>query len=206
MFIETLEKKFAKTTPIFTNEILEAFPHYTKTYVFRLLELAIKSGDVCKLDSGIYFLPEPTPFGPSTITSFDAMKKKYVGNAGKTYGIYCGLLLQNAFSLTTQMANTTEIVTNRTAARYRKINIDGMKFIIRKARVEITNENADAYCVLQLFTEKNGIAVTEENKNTICKYIRDNKIKKEDLLTLSKNFPASTLQNLIYSGVLNEAA
>ncbi len=205
MFIETLETKFKKTTPIFTKEILEAFPQWTKAYVYRLLDLAVKAEKMRKIDSGIYYIPESTVFGQSIVLPSQAMQKKYISDNNETYGIYCGLMLQNAFSLTTQMANTTEIITNRTAARYRRITIRGMKFIVRKARVPITKENASTYCVLQIFTEKNGIKVTERGKKAICDYIRQNNITNEDLLNLSKSFPASTLQNLIYSGVLNEA-
>ncbi len=205
MLIKILKNNFECGTPIFTEEILQLFPQYTKAYVFRLIKAAEVGGTLAKLDTGVYYIPQLTPFGPAVITASAVARKKYITDEKRVYGIYSGLTLQNSLSLTTQIANTPEIVTNNETTRCRKITIDGMPFILRKSRLEITADNADAYRVLQLFTEDNGITVGETGLQAISDFIKEKDIRREQLLSMAKNFPARTLQNLIYSEVLYAA-
>ncbi len=205
MLSEVLKQNYKFDTPIFTDEIISLFPQYTRAYVFRMIKNAEAKGEIAKLDTGVYYLPQMTPFGPSVITASAVARKKYVTDETSIYGIYSGLALQNAFSLTTQIANTQEIVTNRETTRCRKVTIDGMPFILRKSRTEITADNADAYRILQVFSENNGVTIDGTGIQAISDYIRRKDIKREQLLSLAKSFPARTLQNLIYSEVLYAA-
>ncbi len=205
MLSQVLKKNFNYGTPIFTEEILRLFPQYTRAYVFRLIKAAEAKGELAKLDTGVYYLPQLTPFGPAVITASAVARKKYITDEKQVYGIYSGLTLQNSLSLTTQITNTPEIVTNNETTRCRKITIDGMPFILRKSRVEITADNADVYRVLQLFTEDNGIAVGETGLQAVSNFIKEKEIRREQLLDMAKSFPARTLQNLIYSEVLYAA-
>ncbi len=203
MFIEKLKKEFEVNTPIFTREILKVFPEFTRAYVFRLINTALEKSELCQIDTGTYYLPTVTPFGNSLISPRAVAAKKYLTNSTDTYGIYSGLALQNAFSLTTQIPNTIEIITNNTSSRRRKITINRMPFILRKSRCKITRENESAYCVLQLFSETNGIEMNEAGRKAIANYIRKNKISNDTLLELAEKFPATTLKKFIYSGVSN---
>ncbi len=202
MFAETLRKEFGYNTPIFTDEILSLFTQYSRAYVFRLISAAEKDGELTRFDTGVYYIPQMTPFGPSVITAADVARKRYVQSNGNTYGIYCGLVLQNAFGITTQMPNTSEIVTNRESTRCRKVTIDGMSFIIRKSRVAIANENAAAYQILQLFTEVGGLMVAENVMRTVADYMKRNQIKRNNILELARYFPARTLKNMLCNEVI----
>lgn len=204
MFIEEMRNKFGYNIPIFTNEILELFSQYTKAYVFRMINEAEEKQEIVQLDTGVYYLPQITPFGLSVITASDVAKKKYIQNQSEIYGIYSGLTLQNEFSLTTQMTNMPEIVSNRASSRCRRITIDGMDFVLRKARTKITADNVKAYRVLQLFTEIKCADIGKDEKRRISDYIKTNGLSQGELIDLAKNFPAKTLQNLTYSGVLYE--
>ncbi len=205
MLGEVIKKKFDFDTPIFTDEIISLFPQYTRAYVFRMIKDAESRGEIAKIDTGVYYIPQMTPFGPTVITASAVARKKYITDESSVYGIYSGLALQNAFSLTTQVTNTQEIVTNRETTRCRKITIDGMPFVLRKSRTEITEKNADAYRVLQVFSENNGVTMNEAGTQAISDFIRKKDIKREQLLDLARSFPAKTLQNLIYSEVLYAA-
>ena len=202
MLAETLKEKFGYDTPIFTDEIISLFPQYTRAYIFRLIKSSEAEGSLSRLDTGIYYVPQMTPFGPSVITASDVARKRYVESGDNTYGIYSGLILQNAFSATTQMTNTPEIVTNRESTRCRKITIDGMPFIIRKSRLEITRNNVPVYKILQLFTETNGLEITDTVKQAVNDYINKNEISRNSILELSPYFPARTLKNMVCSGVI----
>ena len=117
MFIDRLKTKFNTNEPIFTNEILEMFSEYSKAYVFRLIKKAENEGEIINFAAGVYYIPTKSIIGTSTITVEDVINKKYIGYKDDVYGVYSGLNLQNMFSITTQMPNTIEIVSNNESMR-----------------------------------------------------------------------------------------
>ncbi len=205
MLVERLKTKFNNNEPIFTSEILEEMSEYSRAYVFRLIDRAEKNGEIINFDTGVYFIPTKSTIGVSTITAEDVVNKKYVAYKNDVYGIYSGLNLQNMFSVTTQMPNTIEVVSNNESMRCRKIMIDGRTVILRKSRCKIDRTNAHAYTVLQLLSETGKTAdIGDRARKSIAKYMRENRVNNADLLSLSRVFPAQTTKNLIYSGVLND--
>lgn len=207
MFIEKLREKFNNNEPIFTNEILELFDEFTRAYVFRLINKSKDVGELVQFDNGVYYIPQKTILGLSTITADDVINKKYVQNGNDIYGVYSGLKLQNIFSVTTQMPNTVEIVTNNETMRCRKIEIDGRRFILRKSRCLISRANANAYTVLQLFNDMGTqIKLDSWMKDKVIRFIKKNNVSARELMNLATVFPAQTTKNLIVNGVLNEIA
>lgn len=202
MLVEKLKTKYDYNEPIFTNEILDLFKEYSRAYVFRLIAKAEKQGQIIRFDAGVYYMPTKNIIGISTITVDDVVKKKYIGYKDDIYGVYSGLNVQNMFSFTTQMSNTIEIVSNKETMRCRRVIMDGRTIILRKSRCLIDKTNAGAYTILQLLTEvgKNKKIGTRE-RNSILKYMQQNKVNKQDLLSLIGFFPAQTAKNLINSGV-----
>lgn len=204
MLVEQLKTKFNTNEPIFTNEILAMFSEYSRAYVFRLINKAEQKGEIIKFDTGVYYIPTNSIIGTSTITAEDVVKKKYVVYKENVYGVYSGLNLQNMFSVTTQMPNTIEIVSNNESMRCRKIKIDGRMIILRKSRCKIDRSNAPAYTILQLLSDMGKSSdMNDRTKECITKYMKENLVSKEELISLAKVFPAQTTKNLMYSGVLN---
>lgn len=205
MFVERLKETFNVNEPIFTSEILEMFNEYSRAYVFRLIDKAEKRGELINFDTGVYFIPTRSMIGISTITAEDVVKKKYIAYKDDVYGVYSGLNLQNIFSVTTQMPNTIEIVSNNESMRCRKIAIDGRTIILRRSRCKIDRKNAKAYAVLQLLSEMKQVTDMDARaREAIARYMRENRVSVTDLLSLASAFPAQTTKNLIYSGVLND--
>lgn len=204
MLVERLKTKYNTNEPIFTSEILEMFKEYSRAYVFRLIDKAENKGELVGFDTGIYYMPTKSIIGISTITAEDVVNKKYIGYKDDVYGVYSGLNLQNMFSVTTQMPNTIEIVSNNESMRCRKIMIDGRTIILRKSRCKIDRTNVGAYTILQLISDM-GIDedMDDRAKDSISKYMRDNSVNNAALLSLARSFPAQTTKKLMYSGVLN---
>lgn len=204
MFVEEIKGKFNVGEPIFAKDILSLFPKFTKAYVFRLIRDAEKSGDLIRFSRGVYFIPKETFFGMSTLTSSDVADSKYISNGEDVYGIYSGLSLLNRFSISSQVPNVIEIITNNEATRKRIVNIDGMRFVLRKSRFEITKNNYGYYEVLQLFLELGfNPKFNDFSRMKIREHINENKLDKGELLKLAMKFPAQSLKNLISSGVLD---
>ena len=204
MFIERIRKYFDYGEPIFIIDIVRLFPEFSRAYIFRLLKKAEEKGEINKFSRGVYCLPKKTMFGQSTTTSNKVADKKYIGDGKSIYGVYSGLTLLNQFAITSQVPNILEIVTNNEATRKRYVEIDGMKFIIRKSRFEITKDNYNYYSILQLFLEL-GInpRLDDFAKQRIRHFISEKNIKQNELMRLALKFPGQALKNLVGSEVLN---
>ena len=205
MFIQKIKDNYKIDEPIFIENILALFPEFTRAYVFRLIKQAETNGELIKFSRGVYYIPKKTFFGYSTLTSSMVANNKYITDGKSVYGIYSGLTLLNQFSVSTQIPNVIEIVTNNEATRKRIVNIDGMRFVIRKSRFGITKDNYNYYSLLQFFLELGINPILDEfAKQKIKEYIKDKGIKQEELIRLAMKFPAQTLKNLIGSEVVNE--
>lgn len=207
MFLERIKENLGENNPIFAEDIINLFPEYTRAYIFRLLKKAIESKKILKFSTGVYFVPRKTMLGLSTITADNVVERKYIKWNGNVYGVFSGLILSNMFSLSTLVPNVVEIVTNNETTRCRKIYLDGRLFILRKSRFQINNDNVNAYIILQLFSDLGA----NENINNFAKqriiaYIQEKQISKEKLISLSMNFPARTIKNIMRSKILNEVA
>lgn len=207
MFIERLKEKFNTNEPIFTEEVLELFPDFSRAQVFRFIKKARDNNEIVQYDKGVYYIPRKTFLGYSSISADTVIEKRYLRNEENIYGVYSGIKLFNNFSMTTQMAAIIEIVTNNESAKYREIQIKNRRFILRRSRCKIDKDNAAAYTVLQLFSEFDKKDKLNENaKRRLIEYMKVTGVTKEQLFNLSMQFPSKTVKNLIGSGILNEVA
>lgn len=204
MFIERVKEKFGVNEPIFTEELIELFSDYSRVQVFRLIKKAKENGEIVQFDKGVYYMPRKTFFGMSTISVDSVIEKRYLWNENDVFGVYSGIKLLNAFSVTTQVPAVIEVVSNNESAKYREITIQGRRFILRRSRFKIDKENAAGYTILQLFsdfgkeTKLNGLS-----KQILIDYMKEKGISGKQLLDLSLKFPPKTTQNLIGSGLFS---
>lgn len=207
MFAQRLKEQFNINEPIFTEEIMQLFPEYSRVQVFRFINKAEQDKEIIQFTKGVYFIPKMTKIGLSTITSDDVARKRYIKWKEDIYGVVSGIKLLNTFSVTTQMPAVIEIVTNNEATRKREITIKNRRFILKKSRVEINKENAAAYTILQLFNElKDESELNRYASKRIAEYAGLCGVTKAQLLNLAVNFPGRTIQRLIRSDVFNEIA
>lgn len=83
--------------------------------------------------------------------------------------------------------------------------MDGRTIILRKSRCKIDCTNAQAYTILQLLSEiGKTTAMDDRVRESITRYMKKFRMNSADLVSLAKVFPAQTIKNLIYSGVLND--
>lgn len=205
MFVNEVKQKFNINEPIFTEELLELFSKYSRPYVFCIINELEKSGELVRYTKGVYFIPKKTFFGLSTITADSVVEKRYLKELNNVYGIYSDLKLLNLFSITTQVPNIVEIVTNNETMRCREIEVNGRKFILRKSRFEIDKNNADMYMLLQVFNDLDAKTKLDDfAQRRLTSFIKEKRINQLQLLNLAMKFPAKTMKNLIGSGVLNQ--
>lgn len=69
------------------------------------------------------------------------IEKKYLRDNEKRCGYISGVAFANQLGLTTQVAMTCEVVTNKAIKDYRETTLAKSRVIIRKPRVTINEEN-----------------------------------------------------------------
>jgi len=120
------------------------------------------------------------------------------------YGFYAGLILENAIGLTTQVPNIVEIVTNNEGSRCREVLVGKQKVRLRKSSVKITEQNVRVLQFLDLMNRIDLKNMPEKSKDKLKKFVKENKLKREEVFLYVKKFPSRTAKNMIESGVINE--
>ena len=163
------------------------------------------TGKLCRYEAGVYYLPGKinlkglTPVSASTVA-----RCKYVSQKGKVKGYYSGYTFANQIGLSLQVPYVQEIVTNETSAKVREIDIGGQKFLIRKPKAFITEENCFVLQFLDFLSDIDkyidGTAADVLSK--LKKLIKEKKITKELVDKYIKFYPTKVYKNLYMTGVV----
>ncbi len=103
----------------------------------KALERLQKKGVIKKISKGIFYKPKISIFGEMP-PNYNSILQNYLYEGSKRTGYVTSYVLYNQLNLTTQMAFTTTIATNRSR---KKINIGWLKTKSVKAYVKVTEEN-----------------------------------------------------------------
>ncbi len=206
--IERLKTRFGVNQPIFTSEILEEMREYSRPRVFQLLKKAESEQSLIKFDKGVYYIPTDTRYGKSLISVEQVVNKKYITDKGDVFGIYGGLQMQLNFLLTYQVPTAIEVVTNNETMCVRETKLGDRNIILRKSRLPITKENADAYTLLELFNNIDIKKYMEDSsvQREIQSFVREKSITGKDIYSLAGAFPGKATKKMMESGIINEFA
>lgn len=141
MLKEYLEQTYGYNEPIFISEIrLEGMNDNALRQYFKRM---IKSGDLARFDTGIYYLPKASRLlKKSYLDPMKVIIRKYIQNPTETFGYFAGGTFANQIGLTTQMPATLEIVTMKESTKGRTISIGPQTVRLKRSPVEITSNNA----------------------------------------------------------------
>ena len=140
------------------------------------------TGKLCRYEAGVYYLPGKVNLkGLTPVSASTVARCKYVSQKGKVKGYYSGYTFANQIGLSLQVPYVQEIVTNETSAKVREIDIGGQKFLIRKPKAFITEENCFVLQFLDFLSDIDkyidGTAADVLSK--LKKLIKEKKITKE---------------------------
>lgn len=204
MLYEYLMEKYGENTPIFVSELdMEGLNENTLRVQIKKLADA---GRLKRFDTGIYFIPKDFGFksGTSTISATQVIEKKYLRDKGKEFGYLSGYMLVNRMGLTTQVPMVYEVVSNHATTDYRKVMIGSARVIVKKPRVQITNENVrilqflDLMMVIDLYAEVEG----EELKEKVLMIMGKINIDFPALEPYLNYYPEKLYKNMYEAGVL----
>lgn len=196
MLYEYLKENYQEGEPIFTEDItLEGMK---KANLNQQLKGLADKGLIRRFDKGVYFIPRSTRLSAAAGPSADEVaREKYVKRGDTFLGYYSGATFANQLGISLQVPAKVEIVSNKMSAIVREISIGKRVFIVRSARVSVTNENA---CVLQLLDLLKDLDFYLDGdyeivKEKVSAYVVANKITREAIDRYIRAFPDSTFRN-----------
>jgi hypothetical protein len=148
----------------------------------KALERLQKKGEIKKISKGMFYKPEISIFGEMP-PNYDSILQNYLYEAGKRVGYVTGYVLYNQLSLTTQMASTTKIATNR---NLKKINIGWLKTNSVKAYAEVTEENYPLLGILDALKDIKSIPDSSASNAIKILMPKIKVLKKNDIENLIK--------------------
>jgi hypothetical protein len=203
--VERLEKRFGKNEPIFTKDIMEAWSEYSRPRIFQLIKILCDDGKLTKDVPGVYYFPEESIwYGTFSLDTMKIVERRYMRYKGKVFGYYSGQTLMNKVGLSNQVPNSSEIVTMNETTRVRTVMIDGFKFILRRAKIEINENNAPMMQLLEIFNRYDKPLAEYQRDNLIA--LVGGKIDNDVLTECAKCFPKRALENLKRSEVYDVLA
>ena len=170
--LEMLYQQYGTNEPILLSEI--TFEDYSRPWIMKQLQLLCESGDLCKYEKGVYYVPTDTFFGKSILNPRKVIEKKYINDSRRIIGYYSGITLQNQLKITTQMPNVLEIYTNNESSKVREVTVGSQRVVLRRARVEINRDNVPILAFLELMNDITPNMLDDDKKERIAEYIDGN--------------------------------
>ena len=205
MLKEYLEKAYGYNEPVFISEIqLEGISDNALRQYFKRM---VQSGDIIRFDTGVYYLPKASRIlKKSYLDPMKVIIRKYIKNAGETYGYFSGATFANQIGLTTQMPTVLEIVTSRESTKGRIVTVGSQKVRLKRPSIEITSENAGLLQLLDIVSQAKLYSEYPEQKTgeILKRYVRNQRYTRESLMNSLPAITGTTAKNLIKWGIIYE--
>lgn len=197
-----LIENFKPYEPIFTADIdIDMVGNSLRPKLKELCD----SGKLCRYEAGVYYLPGKMKLkGLTPISASVVARSKFINRRGKVRGYYSGYTFANQIGLSLQVPYVQEIVTNEASAKVREIDIKGQKFIIRKPKAEVTEENVYTLQFLDFLSDidKYLDGSSDNILDKLEKLIKDENITKELIDIYISLYPTRIYKNLYETGVV----
>ena len=148
---EYLIQHFEANEPILKSDIILPISEVNLRQVLKRL---CDAGNLKRYSPGVYYLPKESPLKFSVpFSPEDVASKKYIKSNCNYIGYYSGFTFANQLGISTQVPYIMEITSNIASAKSRTIQIRGQKFLLRKSRIQITNDNWQLLQLLDLLKD-----------------------------------------------------
>lgn len=205
MLKKYLEQTYGYNEPIFINEIkLEGINDNALRQYFKRM---IKSGDLARFDTGIYYLPKASQFlKKSYLDPMRVIMRKYIRNKTETFGYFSGATFANQIGLTTQMPAVLEVVTMREATKGRNVKIGPQMLRLKRSPVEITAENVGLLQFLDAVSQAERYSELSETETAsrLKQYAKKQQYSRELLSSALSAVTGATAKRLIEWGIIYE--
>ena len=205
MLKEYLEKTYGYNEPIFISDI--QLDNMNDNALRQYFKRMVKSGDLVRFDTGIYYLPKASRLLNKTyMDPLKVIVRKYIKSDSSTFGYFSGASFANQIGLTTQMPAVMEIVTNKESTKGRVVTVGGQSIRLKRPVITITQENADLLQVIDAIGQMDRYAELEK-KDALAllkKYIREKGFSQTQLIEIMPAITGNTAKKLIEGGLIYE--
>lgn len=199
MLKEALLEDFGKNEPIILRYINSEEKYGVDKNSFRkYLSNLYKCQEISRAEEGIYYFSFTNPYlNEASILSDDKLiASKFIISGKIRYGYKTGLSFANHLKLTTQVPKTTEITSSMVSRN--KVEKLSTKYVIYKARAEITDSNYRLMQILDLINDYENMVEVGDNKaqEMMMRYLKDTKITRAELNSLINGYPSKLFKTL----------
>ena len=173
---DSLLKEYGYNEPILINEI--QFQGYSRPWINKEINRLCDKNKLVRFEKGIYYIPKQTLLGNSILNPNKVIEKKYIRSNKDIFGYYSGYYLLNQLGITEQMPNIIEIYTNNESSKARDVRVGSQTVRLRRARTDVTSENAAVLTFLELMNIIDTDCFDEEKRQVVTEYILKNKISR----------------------------
>lgn len=191
---------FGFNEPILISDI--NYNGYSRIWLSKELARLCKEEKIIRYEKGLYYVPQNTIFGKSSLNPNKVIKLKYLSKNGENIGFFTGIAALQQLGLTTQVPNTLEIQTNNESSKLRRVKVGSQEVILRKPKVKINNENINVLRLFEIMSSTPADLLDAEKREILKKWIKESGITREQVMQLSPAFPDKTMRNLIESGTI----
>lgn len=196
MLYKYLIENYKPNEPIFMKDIKLPL---SQTNIRQILKNLCESNKLKRFSPGIYYLPRTTKLKNAvTLSPATVAVSKYINRNGNIQGYYTGYTLANQLGISTQVPFVLEIVTNNTASKRRKINLNGQQIIVQKPRCKITNDNFTVLQFLDILKDLDKYFQISSKRifEILKRYVQTNKISIKTIEQYINLYPSKTFRNL----------
>ena len=202
--IRQLQDIYGYEAPILLKDI--RIGHKSRTAIKQALYRATKQGRIARESNGVYYFRDPAK-RKSLILFEKVVEQKFIqDNAGNplfanlfVYGYYSGATFLNMIGLSPQVPAVLEVVTNRTSSKKYTFQIGRQRAFVRKAKTEITSQNARILQFLDMFSYL-GMDEVMRKKEQIVEYANKT-FSRGSIVPYLKYYPTATLKKLFETGI-----
>lgn len=198
-----LVNKYEKGTPIFLSDV--DIPEMKAVSVRQQINKLVKSGQIKRFDTGIYYLPQESIFlSGSSLSVDEVIRRKYLLDKGESCGYVGGIVFANRIGLTTQVPGRYEIYTNKATTDLRETSMAGISIIIRRPYVKINENNVKVLQFLDLLKEVSDISelIGRELRDRLLEYMRRSGIAFSTIEPYLRYYPDRIYKNMYEVGLL----
>lgn len=200
MLYDYMVDTFGFNEPIFISDI--NFKDYSRIWVSKELARLCEDGKIIRYEKGLYYIPQNTIFGKSSLNPNKVINRKYLSENGESIGFIMGTAALQQIGLSTQVPNILEIQTNNESSKLRRVKVGSQEIILRKPKVKINNENVNVLRLFDIMSNTPANLLDIEKKRILKKWIKESGVTREQIMQFSSAFPDKAIRNLIESGAI----
>ncbi len=199
-FYDYLLGRYGYNEAILFDEI--SFDGYSLPWIKKEIGKLCKDGRLIRFEKGTYYIPKETVLGKSKLDPRKVIIRKYIRDREGTIGYFSGITFMNLIGISAQMPNIWEIYTNNEQSRVRTVPVGNQMVVLRRSRTAINNENAPTLSFLELMNCTTSKFYDQEKRESIAKYIQNNRITRKSIAEYSPYFPDKAMRTMVESGIV----